>query len=80
MNVQNVKVLGYLMPPFDSTIFSHMATPLQNLLEIKFNLAYYLHLSFEDFNNTDMSELRWMNSRLHKKIEKQNEQRSPHPT
>lgn len=46
-----------------------MALPLSRILELKFRLKYHLNLSFIDFNETDLSELLWMENRLKKQFE-----------
>jgi len=40
-------------------------------LELKFRLKYSLNLSFSDFNQTDLSELIWMESRLKKELDQE---------
>lgn len=41
------------------------------ILELKFRLKYSLNLSFSDFNQTDLSELIWMESRLKKELDQE---------
>ena len=53
-----------------------MGKLLPEILEIQFNLLYYLHLSISDFDNTDLKDLDWMYNRLvkQKRDEKENAQ------
>ena len=60
------------MLPFDLSTFSRMGMSLQRILELKFRLKYFLNVSFSDFNDTDLSELVWMESRL-RRLEEEKE-------
>lgn len=48
-----------------------MGMHLSRILELKFRLKYSLNLSFSDFNQTDLSELIWMESRLKKELDQE---------
>ena len=41
-----------------------MARPLEDILEMQFNLMYYLHMSVVDFDENDMRDNEWLHSRL----------------
>ena len=41
-----------------------MGRPLVDLLEMQFNLMYYLHMPISDFDNNDMRDNEWLYSRL----------------
>lgn len=41
------------------------------ILDRKFNLQYYLNLSFADHDNTQLKELKWMYGKLIKKIKEE---------
>jgi len=48
-----------------------MGRDLTSILEMQFNLMYYLRMSISDFDNQDVSDLEWLYSRLIK--QKKNE-------
>lgn len=41
-----------------------MARSLVDILEMQFNLMYYLHMSTVDFDENDMRDNEWLHSRL----------------
>jgi hypothetical protein len=41
-----------------------MAKHLEDILEMQFNLMYYLHISVTDFDNNDSRDNEWLYSRL----------------
>ena len=41
-----------------------MGKTLQELLEMQFNLLYYLHMSITDFDNNDAKDNDWILSKL----------------
>jgi len=43
-----------------------MARPLVDILEMQFDLMYYLHMSIADFDSNDMRDNEWLHSRLAK--------------
>lgn len=50
-----------------------MGMPLTDLLEMEFRLMYYLP-SFNNFDEREFSELRWLYARLRKQKKEENEQ------
>ena len=41
-----------------------MAKPLADILEVQFNLQYYLHMTVNDYDDNDVRDNDWLYSRL----------------
>jgi hypothetical protein len=41
-----------------------MGLNLKDILEMQFDLQYYLHMSIADFDNNDMKDNEWLHGRL----------------
>lgn len=41
-----------------------MGRTLVDILEMQFNLMYYLHMPVSDFDENDMADNEWLHSRL----------------
>jgi len=50
--------------PFELTNFFRLANNLEYIYERKFNLQYYMNLSFRDYDNTYLKELDWQYGKL----------------
>ena len=53
-----------------------MVTPLQEILEKQFRMQYWLHLSIQDYSETELKELNWLYARLIKQLNDENTPKS----
>ena len=53
-----------------------MVPSYKDMLEMQFDLQYYLHMSIDDFDNNDVGDNRWLHSRLVKQKQDENESRN----
>lgn len=53
-----------------------MVTPLQEILEKQFRMQYWLHLSIQDYSETELKELNWLYARLIKQLNDENAPKS----
>jgi len=52
-----------------------MVRTLVDILEMQFNLMYYVHMTVADFNENDMRDNEWLHSRLVKQKKDEEEAR-----
>lgn len=52
-----------------------MVRPLKEILEVQFNLLYYLHMGVKDFEESDLREIDWLYGRLVKQKQDENDNR-----
>ena len=54
-----------------------MVKPLQEILEMQFNLLYFLNMSVADFENMQLKEINFMYGLLRQQKEKETNARKP---
>ena len=52
-----------------------MVPSYKDILEMQFDLQYYLHMSISDFDNNDVGDNRWIHSKLYERKKEENELR-----
>ena len=77
-HAQSAEVPAFCRYPFDLKCFFRLGKSLNDILEMQFDLMYYLHMSIADFNENDARDNEWLHSRLVKQKNEEIEAKRKH--